>query len=99
MRYQLILQWPVADYDALEAGENALVDGLDPTHEVDGHDIGSGEMNIFVLTGDPVAAFQSAQRILGALGMWLDARAAFRPVGGSEFTVLWPEGAADFRVV
>ena len=60
MKYQLILQFPFStleDYDALVVLEESLSKHLANCADVDGHDAGSGEMNIFLLTDDPVQAF------------------------------------------
>jgi hypothetical protein len=60
MKYQLVLQFfgdSLQDYDALVALEDRLIEALESAHVVDGHDFGSGEMNIFVHTNDPIAAF------------------------------------------
>lgn len=50
MKYQLVLQWPassIKDYDAMIEAENALIENLSAANDVDGHDVGSGEVNIF----------------------------------------------------
>ena len=73
MTHVLVLQWDVDDagetddLDALVAMEDALEASL-PTAcgSVDGHDLGSGEMNLFVLTDEPVAAFRACAAVLGA---------------------------------
>ena len=52
MKYQLVLQFQaesVQEFDELAVLEDLLVENL-PSHSVvDGHDIGSGELNIFVI--------------------------------------------------
>jgi len=101
MSYQLVLQWPATEHDSFEAlvgMEEALLEGLDSRHEVDGHDIGRAEMNIFVLTDDPIAAFAEAHRVLSAHPAVWNMRAAFRLVGAEDFTVVWPKGLSEFSV-
>jgi hypothetical protein len=53
MKYQLVLQFQaesVQQFDELAVLEDLLVENL-PSHSVvDGHDFGSGELNIFILT-------------------------------------------------
>lgn len=71
---------------------------LEPDHEVDGHDFGSGQMNVFIHTDMPTVAFEAARSILESWGMRSDFRAAFRDAEGEEFTVLWPPGLAEFEV-
>jgi len=53
--YQLVLQFPslVVDYDDLIAIENELSDALGPSANVDGHDLGQSEGNIFIFTDKP----------------------------------------------
>lgn len=49
MKYQLILQWPkssMAQYDALTDIEDLLIKHLPGRSQVDGHDMGAGEVNI-----------------------------------------------------
>lgn len=100
MKYQIALQWPLASsdaFDAMLAVENALIEGLGDSAEVDGHDLGSGEANIFVRTDDPEAAFTTMKAILGSFP-WQEARVAYREVKGKAYTVLWPLGLREFTV-
>jgi hypothetical protein len=67
MKYRLVLQWPAvseADYDRLVCLEELIEGGLGDIGIVDGHDIGSGEMNIFVHTDNPKAAFETIRLLL-----------------------------------
>lgn len=101
MKYQLVLQWPatsIRDFDAMVEVEDALIDGLSTASEVDGHDAGSGEVNIFVRTDDPNRAFEEVNAILGSCDFWIDARVAYREVGKNDYTVLWPKGLSTFKV-
>ena len=55
MKYSLVLQWAPSstlDYDRLIEIEDDLTERL-PECMVDGHDLGSDEMNIFIFTDDP----------------------------------------------
>jgi hypothetical protein len=57
---QLVLQFPansVRDYDDLVALEQQLAAELGE-NAVDGHDMGSGEANIFILASDAQHAFR-----------------------------------------
>jgi hypothetical protein len=59
MRYQLVLELAadtLTDYDALVALESQLTDVLG-NGAVDGHDMGSGQANIFIHTADPATLF------------------------------------------
>ena len=102
MRYQVVLQWPSQaldnDYGKLIEIEDLLCENLTGNTSVDGHDAGSGEFNIFILTDDPRGAFQQVRAVLQGRNGWAKARAAYRETTASEYTVLWPEGLAEFRV-
>jgi hypothetical protein len=101
MKYQLVLQWPassIKDYDAMIDVEDALVEKLSEGSEVDGHDAGSGEVNIFIHTDEPGRAFNEVKAVLGSRDFWVDARVAFREVAATEYTVLWPKDLTEFKV-
>jgi len=102
MKYQLVLQWSdqSVTYDKLISIEEALIEKLSEAHEVDGHDSGSGSVNIFILTNDPRNAFNQVRSILGEhTTLWRELRAAFRDVKGDDYTILWPEGSTSFDVI
>src|SRR5262245_66351644 len=68
MKYQLVLQWPgssLKDYDEMIAMEKKLIESLSEGSEVDGHDAGSGEVNILILNDDQELTFSSDKTILG----------------------------------
>ena len=94
MDFQLVLQLPgesPEDFDRLVELEEGLVDMLGNAHVVDGHDFGSGTMNIFVHTDDPAAAFDTAKRALPA-DVLVKLRAAYRRLDGENYIVVWPQG-------
>jgi hypothetical protein len=86
------------DYDAMIEVESTLVGNLSASSNVDGHDAGTGEVNIFIRTDDPKRAFNEVKTILGARDFWVDTRVAYREVAGSEYTILWPKDLPEFRV-
>ena len=88
----------LADYDSLIELEDEIEAALGESSDVDGHDMGCGEMNIFVFTSDPVGAFEAAKRIVDCNDIADDLRAAYRPANGSRFTILWPPGLRQFSV-
>lgn len=98
--HYLILQFPgsdLKDFDHLVAFEELLSNGLGTKAEVDGHDFGSGEGNIFLYTNDPELVFRRSRELLpGAVleGM----RAAYRQVYGETYTILWPPDLKEFRI-
>ena len=101
MRHILVLQWPgssEADFEELVRMEDELERSLSESAIVDGHDFGSGEMNIFIETDEPARAFAEIQAVLGQRPRWADVRAAHREATGDTYTVLWPVGQTEFRV-
>jgi hypothetical protein len=53
MKFQVVLQWPassVNDFNGMVEIEDLLVEKLGAQNEVDGHDFGAEETNIFVHT-------------------------------------------------
>jgi hypothetical protein len=101
MKYQLVLQWPessIKNYNETIVIENELIENLSKGSEVDGHDAGSGEVNIFILTDNPELTFSEAMAILGNSDHWLNARVAYREVSQSHYIILWPEDLTDFRI-
>jgi hypothetical protein len=102
MDYQLVLQFrgdSLDDLDAMVALEDDLIEEFGDTADVDGHDVGSGETNIFIFTADPTRTFQQAKPVLERRRSLGSVTAAYRRIDGEEFTVIWPEGSTkDFRV-
>ena len=101
MRYQLVLQFPsssINEYDAFVEIEDLLAENLKSGSEIDGHDIGSDEFNIFILTDNPQESFGQVKTIVGGRPHWRGARVAYREVDGSRYTILWPNGLTEFSV-
>lgn len=100
--FQLVLQLPATsgeDFDELIAIEDAMeITFAGLPHEVDGHDFGSGEMNIFIHTNDPQEALRVAKghyspRELAAL------KAAYRRFDEGAYVNVWPIGTEEPFVV
>ena len=102
MNYQLVLQFPFTnslnEYDSMIGIEDLLIEKLTDEHDVDGHDAGSGETNIFIYTNNPQSAFEEITHILSGHTSWPEMRAAYRQADGDEYTVLKPKGLAGFSV-
>lgn len=102
MDHQLVLQFhgdSLEDLDAAVALEDELGDALGDTAEVDGHDTGSGETNIFIFTSDPAATFQQIKPLLTKAKRLDKLTAAYRETDGEDYTVIWPEGSRkEFQV-
>lgn len=99
MEYQLVLQWTADstdDYDRILAIELTLDEHLNAN--VDGHDFGLGEMNVFILTDDPKKTFADVRDILADPEIWRDVRVAYRHADGDEYTILWPSSLESFQI-
>ena len=101
MQHILVLQWlgsTEADFEALVEIEDVLESRFGEAGSIDGHDFGSGEMNIFIQTDQPSQAFAKATKILSDWPAWADVRVAFREINGETYEVLWPPDLTDFSV-
>ena len=99
-RYLLVIQVPiesVGDFDRLIEAEERIEALLLGLGQVDGHDAGSGEGNIFIRTDAPQIALQKALPCLDEK-VRDRARAAYRELDGEQYTLLWPPGLTEFRV-
>ena|SRR5580765_6328939 len=100
-KYQLVLQFPadsLEDYDALIELEDAIVAGLANLGKVDGHDMGSGEMNIFIRSDVPKLAFEQVKALLGTKDFLPELKVAFRIPGKEKFTIIYPQDLQVFRI-
>ena len=101
VKYQLVLQWPatsVRDYDEMIEIEEALEKAIGEFAAVDGHDAGSGEVNIFLLTDDPKRAFFEIKRVFGSKDFMVGLRAAFRECTQDDYEIIWPPDLISFSV-
>jgi hypothetical protein len=58
------------DYDSMIAIENLLISGISKNSCVDGHDVGSDEVNIFIETDDPQRLYDEVRSLLGSHDAW-----------------------------
>ncbi|MGB6686365.1 MAG: ABC transporter [Terracidiphilus sp.] len=101
MLYQLVIQFHPAgalDLEKLVAIEDALTHKLGDSASVDGHDTGSGEFNIFILTADPNGSFQRAQRLLEEDRLLGKMNVAYRDIDGEDYVILWPPNLTEFKI-
>jgi hypothetical protein len=102
MEYMLVLQLPCSsknDYDELLDLESALEEAIGDVGQVDGHDIGSGERNIFLFTENPSAAFEKIKPVFSSRGLMPILKGGYREVDGKEYTPVYPEGLRQFSVI
>jgi hypothetical protein len=101
MKYQLVIQFPetlTGGFDLLIKLEDILENNL-KTSEVDGHDIGSGEMNIFIYTDEPELTFNEIKNLFKTEKEAVcNMKAAYRDAEKEEFICIWPKGLQEFHV-
>jgi hypothetical protein len=88
----------VYEFAELAPLEGLLVENL-PSHSVvDGHDCGSGEFNIFILTDQPREGFDAAENTIHHYRPLQSLRAAYRELGQNNFVILWPPDLREFTI-
>ena len=100
-KYQLVVQFRMTsqtDFDRLTAFEDTLYKRLPPLGKVDGHDWGTGEFNIFILTDEPQETFDVVEQIRLITSPEYDPIVAYRELLGEENVVLWPPGHRVFAI-
>jgi hypothetical protein len=102
MTAQLVLQFKLAEdldsFDRLIRFEEALSAVVGRIAKVDGHDFGAGEMNIFILTEDPVATFALVQQMDESIRPSQEMRVAYRLIDREEYICLWPPELSLFQL-
>lgn len=102
--FQLVLQLPfsgdTADFDSFIEVEEEIENSNLSDVDVDGHDAGAGEMNIFVFTSDPRKAFQAIFGLSKVMKEKERIRVAYRQLDdeSERFTILWPPNLEEFNV-
>ena len=93
-----MLQFPVSterEFEAIISLETALIAHFATLAEVDGHDAGSGEMNIFIFTDNPTTTFESIRQLVENQQSPPCRAAAFRKIDENEFTIIWPKDSTQ----
>jgi hypothetical protein len=101
MQYQLVIQFEATstvDFERLVAFESVLANELVGPDVVDGHDFGSGEFNIFILTNDPTTTFDQAMKVFQSARLQQSVRVAYRKLTTESYVVLWPPDLKKLRV-
>jgi hypothetical protein len=102
MEYQLVIQISansIDDFDDTVSFEDDLIELLEGEADVDGHDFGSGQANIFIITEQPEANFQ---KIINKYGEKIEKekmKIAYREMGEDHFGVLYPNSTSDFSIM
>ena len=98
---QLVFQWSAsseAHYRLLLAIEETIRQGLGPIGLVDGHDIGAGEMNVFIHTDDRKGAFEKTMSLIQGKYHLKELMVGYRNFEDDDYTPLFPPGLSVFRV-
>jgi len=101
MKYQLVLQLPydgsVANYDRLIELEERAMEKICDKGVVDGHDCGCSEMNIFVHTNEPRAAFELLKGLFEPTEQ-TQLKVGHRSFEEDTYTPIFPIGLQTFSV-
>lgn len=76
--------------------EDLLAEDLGSPSAVDGHDFGSGEFNIFILTDQPRESFSAVEKTIQHYRAAYKLKAAYREIGQDKFVILWPPNLQHF---
>ncbi len=100
-KYQLVLQFAASDataFDQLVSFEERLPSHLRGLAEVDGHDFGLGEYNLFIHSDEPEQTYQVVESLRRSELPTRIATAAYRDFCEDEYIVLYPPGTTNFRI-
>lgn len=78
------------DEEFLAAIHDELQEAIGESATLDGHDTTAREINLFVVTPDPRRSFRRLKAVLDSRGIVHGVSAAYRLVGGVQFTSIWP---------
>lgn len=92
MQSQLVLKFrrPVLDAAGVASLERELRDILGGSVVMDGHNERVRDIDVFIITEDPVATFRRCKPVLEQMLVLDRVVAAHRFVGGLQFKVIWP---------
>lgn len=100
--HQLVIQFPLgttnpndSDLDTLISLEETLERFAGDKFEVDGHDAGAAEMNIFIITDDAARTFGLIEALLPSDRPW---RAGFRDLDADNYIPIAPPELTVFEV-
>ena len=90
--FQLVLQfsqWNDRAFDDLIRLEESLAEAVGEK-AIDGHDLGSGEANIFILTESLDADFEACLPRIVDAGLLSNFSAGYRAMDAEEYKRIWP---------
>ncbi|WP_316347482.1 hypothetical protein [Desulfuromonas acetoxidans] len=90
MNHQLVIKFSDENYsiDDIVKVEDKIIEKIDNESDLDGHDIGSGEVAFFIFTNNPKKCFESLinSSIFRSMNLL---QAAYRKTDSEVFTVLY----------
>lgn len=100
-KYRLVIQIPIdsmAGFDRMIEAENRMEKALKGVSKVTGYDAGSGGGNIFIHTNTPASDFQKVLPFIAEQDRD-QVKAAYREIEGETYTMVWPPGLKEFKVL
>ena len=100
-KFQLVIQIPIrsmGDFDRMVEAEERMIEALKDIADITGHDMGSGEGNIFIHTNAPERDVRIAFDCLEEHARD-QAKAAYREIEGDKYVILRPAGLKEFRII
>ncbi|MFL6619877.1 MAG: hypothetical protein ACJ8MH_14845 [Povalibacter sp.] len=97
MNYQLVIKFwrkSLEDETFLPTIQDELKRVLGDAATLDGYDVSDQEINLFVVTPDPKHSFRRIKTVLESRATLRGVSAAYRLIGGAQFTSIWPLRAA-----
>ncbi len=92
MKTQLVIQFVISeddDFDSFIEIEEEIIKLIEPKHEVDGHDFGAKEFNMFINTNAPKEA--SSQALKAIPSRYKESmKIAYRPTEGEAYKMIYP---------
>jgi len=101
MDSRLVLQWcepNLPHFDQLIAIEDSLIAAIGEYGEVDGHDAGAAECNIFIETHEPMNCFDVLRSVCGRESWFAALTAGYRRLDEQAYNPLWPTDMKSFTV-
>jgi hypothetical protein len=105
MKYQLVFQFPSNSFpnrdifDVIEEIENQIESKLISHETLDGHDIGSNEINEFIFTENPIETYNRIVEVFEKLEILHLLRVAYRKTNADNYNILWPTEQKEFKIL
>ena len=101
MKYQLTIQISANstnDFDEMIEFEDELIEILKDIAIIDGHDFGSGEANIFVLTNDQYETYNVIKEKYLNATVKNKYKISCREIKNDNLVILFPDSLTDFHI-